>query len=68
VSLAIRPLLKSSLGECRLCTVHRELSLWDLNLAGRICEDCEPFLEAAEIALIAAKCGHPSDSLIFRNP
>jgi len=25
-------------------------------------------LEAAEIALVAAKCGHPSDMLVFRNP
>jgi hypothetical protein len=37
-------------------------------LGGRICKDCEPFLEAAEIALVAAKCGHPSDTLVFRNP
>jgi hypothetical protein len=37
-------------------------------LGRRICEDCEPFLEAAEIALVAAKCGHPADTLVFRNP
>jgi hypothetical protein len=52
----------------RLCNTQRELSSWDSNLASRICEDCEPFLEAAEIALMAAKCGHPSDMLVFRNP
>jgi hypothetical protein len=37
-------------------------------LAGRICENCEPFLEAAEIGLVAAKFDHPSDTLVFLNP
>jgi hypothetical protein len=31
-------------------------------------ENCKPFLEAAEIGLVAAKCGHPSDTLVFLNP
>ncbi len=57
MSLSIRPLLKKAFGECALCKTQRELSSWDSNLAGRICEDCEPFLGAAEIALVAAKCG-----------
>ena len=68
MSLAIRPLLTKTRGECALCKSQRELSSWDSNLAGRICEDCKPFLEAAEVALVAAKCGHPSDQLVFRNP
>jgi hypothetical protein len=29
---------------------------------------CRPFLEAAEIALIAAKCGHPNCFLVFHDP
>jgi hypothetical protein len=66
--LAIRPLLKKALGECGLCNTRRELSSWDSNLCGRICDDCEPFLEAAEIGLVAAKCDHPSDTLVFLNP
>ena len=68
MSLAIRPLPKRVLGECALCNTQRELSSWDSNLGGRICEDCEPFLEAAEVALVAAKCGHAADTLVFRNP
>jgi len=68
MSLSIRPLIKKALGRCALCKTQRELLFWDSNLGGRICKDCEPFLEAAEIALVAAKCGHPSDTLVFRNP
>jgi len=68
MSLSIRSLVKKAVGECALCNVQRELASWDSNLGGRICEDCEPFLEAAEIALVAAKCGHPADTLVFRNP
>jgi len=68
MSLAIRPLLKKVLGKCGLCNTQQELSLWDSNLGGRICLGCEPFLRAAEILLMAAKCGHPSDTLVFRNP
>ena len=68
MSLSIRPLLKKALGECAFCKTQQELSSWDSNLGRRICEDCEPFLEAAEIALVAAKCGHPADTLVFRNP
>ena len=68
MSLSIRPLLKKALGECALCNTQQELSSWDSNLAGRICENCEPFLEAAEIGLVAAKFGHPSDTLVFLNP
>jgi len=68
MSLSIKPLLKKTLGECAMCKTQGELSSWDSNLGGRICQDWEPFLEAAEIALVAAKCGHPSDTLVFRNP
>jgi len=68
MSLSIRSLVKKTVGECALCNVQRELASWDSNLGRRICEDCEPFLEAAEIALVAAKCGHPADTLVFRNP
>jgi hypothetical protein len=68
MSLSIRPLVKKAVGECALCNVQRELSAWDSNLGRRICEDCEPFLEAAEIALVAAKCAHRADTLVFRNP
>ena len=45
-----------------------ELSSWHSNFGGRICEEREPFLEAAEVALVAAKCGHPAETLVFRNP
>jgi hypothetical protein len=68
MSLAIRPLLNKALGECGLWNTQQELSFWDSNLCSRICENCESFLEAGEIALVAAKCSHPSDMLIFRNP
>jgi hypothetical protein len=68
MSLAIRPLLEKALGKCGLCNTQQELSFWDSNLGGRICWDCEAFLGAAEIALVAAKCGHPADILVFRNP
>lgn len=68
MSLAIRPLLKKALGKCGLCNTQQELSFWDSNLCDRICDDCEPFLGEAENALVAAKCSHPSDTLIFRNP
>ena len=68
MSLSIRRLLKKASGHCALCHTQRELSSWDSNLGGRICEDCEVFLEAAEFALVAAKCGHPPDTLVFRNP
>jgi hypothetical protein len=67
MSLSTKPLFKKALGECALCNTERELASWDSNLGGRICQDCEPFLEAAEIALVAAKCGHHSDPLVFRN-
>jgi hypothetical protein len=68
MSLSIRPLLKKVVAECALCNTQRELASWDANLGDRICEECEPFLEAAEIALVVAKCSHPGDPLIFRNP
>jgi hypothetical protein len=68
MSFAIRPLLKRKSGECRLCQSHAELHFWDSDLAGRVCEDCEPFLGAAEKALVAADFWHPSESLVFRNP
>jgi hypothetical protein len=68
MNLTIRPFPKRVLCECVLCDAQRELSCWDSNLGGRICEDCEPFLEAAKVALGAAKCAHPADTLVFRNP
>ena len=68
MSVSIRALSKTAVGECSLCTTQGELPFWDSDLAGRICQGCEPFLGAAEIALIAAKFGHPSDFLVFRNP
>ena len=68
MSLSIRPLSKRVLGECALCKTQRELSSWHSNFGGRICEEREPFLEAAEVALVAAKCGHPAETLVFRNP
>jgi hypothetical protein len=68
MSLALRPLLKKTLGGCTLCDSQQELSSWDSNLGGRICQDSEGFLEAAEFALVAAKCGHPPDTLVFCNP
>ena len=68
LSLSIRPLPKKALGECAVCNAQRGPSFWDSNLGGRICEDCEPVLRAAEIALVAAKCGHPAETLVFRNP
>ena len=51
-----------------MCKNEGELPWWDSNLGSRICQYCEPFLEAAEIALVEVKCGHPSDTLVFRNP
>ena len=68
VSVSIRALPKKAIGECRLCTTQGELLFWDADLSGRICQECEPFLEGAETALVAAKCGHPTDFLVFRNP
>jgi hypothetical protein len=68
MSFAIRPLLKRTSGECRLCQSHAELHFWDSDLVGRVCEDCEPFLGTAEKALVAADFWHPSESLVFRNP
>jgi len=68
MSLSIRPLFEKVVAECALCNTQRELAFWDSNLGGRICEECEPFLEAAEIALVVAKCSHPADTLVFRNP
>jgi hypothetical protein len=68
MSLSVRPLIRKIVAECALCNIHRELAFWDSNLGGRICEDCEPFLDTAEIALVVARCGHPGDTLVFRNP
>jgi hypothetical protein len=68
MSLSIRPLVKKALAECALCKTQRDLAFWDSNLGGRVCEECAPLLEAAEIALVVAKCSHPGDTLIFRNP
>ena len=68
MSLSIRPLSKRVLGECALCNTQRELSCWDSSLGSRICQDCEPFLEAAEVALVVANCDHPDYTLVFRDP
>jgi hypothetical protein len=68
MSLAIRPLRKAALGRCSLCDADAELWAWDSNLGGRICRECEPYLDAAEGALVAAKLGHPQDTLVLRNP
>jgi hypothetical protein len=68
MSLAIRLLPKKAIGRCVLCNTHGEIWSWDSNLGGRICQDCERFLDAAEVALLAAKCGHPYDALVYRNP
>ena len=68
MSLAIRRLLKEAIGQCALCKNQGELLFWDSNLGGRICQDCVPFLDAAEIELVAAKRGHPDDILVYRDP
>jgi hypothetical protein len=68
MSVSIRALPKTPVGECRLCTTQGELPFWDSDLAGRICEGCEPLLRAAEMALITQKFGHLSDFLVFRHP
>ena len=68
MSVSIRALPRKRAGKCGVCTAYRELAFWDADLAGRICQDCEPVLEGAEIALVAAKCGHPSEALVFHNP
>jgi hypothetical protein len=68
MSLAIRGLPMAVRGVCALCKTEQELSSWDSNLGGRVCRDCEPFLDAAENALVAAKYGHPCDTLVLSNP
>jgi hypothetical protein len=68
MSFAIRPLIKRRSGKCELCQSQVELVYLDSILAGRICQDCEPFLAAAESALVAADFWHPYDSLVSRNP
>ena len=68
MGLAIRPLAIAAPGECKLCVKLQELLFWDSNLGGRICGECKPFLEAAEVVLVANGCAHPADTLIFRNP
>jgi hypothetical protein len=68
ITVSIRALPKKGLGKCSLCEAQQQLSFWDADLAGRICEDCRPFLEAAEIALKAAKRGHPNCFLVFHDP
>jgi hypothetical protein len=68
MSVSIRALPKRSLDKCSLCGVQQYLSFWDADLAGRICDGCEPFLEVGEIALVAAKCGHPNCFLVFHDP
>lgn len=68
MSLAIRPLTQKVFGECAMCNTQQELWFWDSNLGDRVCQGCEPFLKAAEIALVAVKCSHPDEMLVFRNP
>jgi hypothetical protein len=68
MSLAIRPLPKTALGRCSLCDADAELYAWDSILGGRICRECEPYLDAAEVALVASKLGHPQDALVLRDP
>jgi hypothetical protein len=68
MSFAIRPLIKRISGECQLCRSQVELVYLDSILAGRVCQDCEPFLGAAEAALVAADFWHPYDSLVYQNP
>jgi hypothetical protein len=46
----------------------RIVAFLDADLAARICQKCEPFLAAAETALLTAKYGHPSDFLVFVIP
>jgi hypothetical protein len=65
VAVAVRQIVSSRLTFRQ--NVQRELSSWDSNLGRRNCENCEPFLEAAEIALVAAECGHPAGALVFRD-
>jgi GNAT superfamily N-acetyltransferase len=50
VAVAVRQIVRSRLTFRQ--NVQRELSSWESNLGRRICENCEPFLEAAEIALV----------------
>ena len=54
------------MGACGLCNTEGELPFWDSDLAGRICQECAPFVRAAEVLLVGAKCGHPADFLILR--
>jgi hypothetical protein len=68
MSFAIRPLIKKISGKCQLCQSEVELVYLDSILVGRVCQDCEPFLGAAEIALLAAEFCHPPDKLVYRNP
>jgi hypothetical protein len=68
MSYAIRSLTKITSGQCRLCQKKVELQFWDSDLAARVCPDCVPFLAAAEKALVAVDCWHPSEALVFRNP
>ena len=51
MSLAIRALPMAVRGVCALCKTEQDLSSWDSNLGGRVCPECEPFLDAAENAL-----------------
>ncbi len=68
MSFAIRPLTRKTSGKCQLCQSQADLPYLDLSLGGCVCEDCEPFLGAAEIALVAANCWLPTEALVFSNP
>jgi hypothetical protein len=68
MSFAIRPLIKRKSGKCQLCEREAELLYLDAVLGGSVCQDCEPFLGAAESVLVAADFTHPPDSLVHRNP
>lgn len=64
MSFAIKPLIKKISGKSQLCQSQPELVYLDSILAGCVCQDCEPFLAAAETALVAAEFWHPYDSLV----
>jgi hypothetical protein len=68
MNVSIRSLPKKVIGPCGLCASQEELPFRDADLAARICQKCEPLLDAAEMALLASKCRHPSNFLVFRNP
>ena len=65
ISVSIRALPNKAIGACGLCNTEGELPFWDSDPAGRICQECAPFLRAVEVLLVGAKCGHFADFLIL---